>query len=279
MSRTVWVGIGGAASWSLVRCSRYGAATSSGSADSSTDSAWPNFIAPPLSSPRVRNSCSAVRCWISVITASAGAPPIRLPNPIAVRPAYPKRQRRQPRRARGGLAGQVGHGPFSLTRQPVTCSIAPICRRRVRGQGSEKPIDRWPGRCWQLVADRAAQDAVAARFRADAAATRVRVAADLAATAELDVAPLDHPAAVQRAARTAAIVQAAAVAVAEETAALAACVSRSVALTAELLTVTRATLDRAIEAEVEAAAAALELHSTSGLSSACTMTLTARRRR
>ena len=87
MSRTVWVGIGGAESWSMVRCSRYGPATSSGSAASSTDSAWPNFIAPPLSSPRVRNSCSAVRCWTSVITASAGLPPSRFPSPIALRPA------------------------------------------------------------------------------------------------------------------------------------------------------------------------------------------------
>src|SRR3954447_26694801 len=89
-SRTVWVGIGGAESWSLVSSVRYGAASSSGSAASSTLSACPNFIAPPLSSPSVRNSCSAVRCWISVSTVSAGAPPSRFPSPIAVRPAYPR---------------------------------------------------------------------------------------------------------------------------------------------------------------------------------------------
>ena len=53
------------------------------------ESIWPIFMAPPLSSPRVRNSCSAVRCWISLITTSAGVPPIRLPRPSALRPAYP----------------------------------------------------------------------------------------------------------------------------------------------------------------------------------------------
>ncbi len=87
MSRTVWVGIGGAESWSAVSWARYGATQSSGSADSRIDICWPTFIAPPLSSPSVRNSCSAVRCWISASTASAGAPPSRLPRPIALRPA------------------------------------------------------------------------------------------------------------------------------------------------------------------------------------------------
>ena len=49
--------------------------------------AWPNFIAPPLSSPRVLKTCSAVRIWISVATSSAFLPPTFLPKPIAVRPA------------------------------------------------------------------------------------------------------------------------------------------------------------------------------------------------
>ena len=86
---TVRAGSGGAASWSLVRVARYGPAISGGSAASKIDNAWPNFIAPPLSSPRTLKICSAVRCWISVATISAGRPPMRLPNPRAVRPAKP----------------------------------------------------------------------------------------------------------------------------------------------------------------------------------------------
>ena len=80
---------GGADSWSLVSVARYGPASSGGSAASKMDSAWPNFIAPPLSSPRTRKICSAVRCWISVATSSAGRPPRRFPRPSAVRPASP----------------------------------------------------------------------------------------------------------------------------------------------------------------------------------------------
>jgi hypothetical protein len=51
----------GAASVSRRSADRYGAATSSGIAASNTDIAWPSFAAPPLSSPRVANTCSAVR--------------------------------------------------------------------------------------------------------------------------------------------------------------------------------------------------------------------------
>ena len=46
-------------------------ASSSGSAASKTESAWPNFMAPPLSSPSTLKSCSAVRCCSSVATTSA----------------------------------------------------------------------------------------------------------------------------------------------------------------------------------------------------------------
>ncbi len=53
------------------------------------DPAWPSFMAPPLSSPSTRNTWSAVRCWISCATISPDRPPIRLPSPIAVRPARP----------------------------------------------------------------------------------------------------------------------------------------------------------------------------------------------
>src|SRR6185436_18408724 len=82
--------MGGAASCSLVSVARYGPASSSGIAASKIDSAWPNFIAPPLSSPRTLKSCSAVRAWTSAATYSADLPPTRLPRPSAVRPAYPK---------------------------------------------------------------------------------------------------------------------------------------------------------------------------------------------
>ena len=61
---TVWTveaGIGGAESCNLVNVARYGAAHSSGSAASKMLMAWPNFIAPPLSSPSVLKTCSAVR--------------------------------------------------------------------------------------------------------------------------------------------------------------------------------------------------------------------------
>ena len=58
---TVVVGSGGADSCSRVSVARYGSASSGGSAASKIDSAWPTFIAPPLSSPSTRNSCSAVR--------------------------------------------------------------------------------------------------------------------------------------------------------------------------------------------------------------------------
>ena len=60
-----------------------------GRAASKMDRACPNFIAPPLSSPSTRKICSAVRCWISAATISAGRPPSRLPSPSAVRPASP----------------------------------------------------------------------------------------------------------------------------------------------------------------------------------------------
>ena len=66
-----------------------GPAISSGRAASMTDIAWPNFMAPPLSSPSTLNSCSAVRACSSAATSSAGLPPTRLPNPTAVRPAKP----------------------------------------------------------------------------------------------------------------------------------------------------------------------------------------------
>ena len=82
-------GIGGAESCSRVSVARYGPASSSGIAASKIDIACPNFMAPPLSSPRTLKSCSAVRACTSAATSSAGLPPTRLPMPRAVRPAKP----------------------------------------------------------------------------------------------------------------------------------------------------------------------------------------------
>ena len=51
-----------------------------------------------------------MRCCTSVSTASAGLPPSRLPSPSAVPAGVPERERREPRRAHGGLARELGHG-------------------------------------------------------------------------------------------------------------------------------------------------------------------------
>ena len=52
-------GMGGASDWSLVSASRNGSPNSSGMAASMMDIAWPTFMAPPVSSPRTENNCSA----------------------------------------------------------------------------------------------------------------------------------------------------------------------------------------------------------------------------
>ena len=64
-------------------------AMSSGSTASNRLRVWPNFIAPPLSSPSTLNSCSAARSWSSAFTRSAEEPPMRLPRPRVARPAKP----------------------------------------------------------------------------------------------------------------------------------------------------------------------------------------------
>ena len=71
--------------------------------------AWPNFIAPPLSSPSTLNSCSAVRACTSAATSSAGLPPTRLPMPRAVRPAKPSGRVASFAVRRDGLAGEFAH--------------------------------------------------------------------------------------------------------------------------------------------------------------------------
>ena len=58
-------------------------------AASITDSAWPTFIAPPLSSPRTVNSWLAAFSISSALTSSFDLPVSRLPNPSAARPAIP----------------------------------------------------------------------------------------------------------------------------------------------------------------------------------------------
>src|SRR4051794_39368706 len=138
-SRTVWVGIGGAESWRRVSSVRYGATISSGRAASSTDIAWPNFMAPPLSSPRVRKSCSAVRCWISLITVSAGLPPSLLPSPSALRPAYPRGSAASRAVRATALRGSSVMPPFSLTggRGP---SAHRVCRSPPRSGPGGAPL-------------------------------------------------------------------------------------------------------------------------------------------
>lgn len=110
-----------------------------------------------------------------------------------------------------------------------------------------------------LVADDAAQNVVATRFRADVAAQHVREAAERDAESERLFLGDGDLGAQQRAARTAPRVRAAAVALAEETADLAASVARTVAMKAELVAATFLALDEAIEAEVAATAVAVEL--------------------
>ena len=109
------------------------------------------------------------------------------------------------------------------------------------------------------VAEIAAQDAIAARLRAEASAFRVREAATMAAAEELENAAPGDASAVERAARTASTVEAAAAAVASETVALAEKVARTVAMAAELVAAAQVTLTYAIEAEIAAAAAGIEL--------------------
>ena len=74
--------------------------------------AWPNFIAPPLSSPSTRNSCSAVRAWTSAATTSAGPPA----DPLAQAERGPageaQRQCRELGRAGHRPAREVGHPPI-----------------------------------------------------------------------------------------------------------------------------------------------------------------------
>jgi hypothetical protein len=110
-----------------------------------------------------------------------------------------------------------------------------------------------------LVADDAAQTAVATRFRAEVAAQRVREAAEREADSQRMFLGGADAVAAQHAARTAPLVEAAAVALAKETATLAEAVARTVAMTAELVAATFLALDEAIEAEVAATAAAVEL--------------------
>ena len=122
-----------------------GAASSSGSADSRMESAWPSFIAPPLSSPRVRKSCSAVRCCTSDSTASAGAPP----DPASDSHGTPSREaegkRSEPGRACHCLARELTHGPIvsdgpwkGPVAGPRPCpGLTPSCTRR-RGAGASR---------------------------------------------------------------------------------------------------------------------------------------------
>src|SRR3954451_11744880 len=90
-------------------------------------------MAPPLSSPRVRTGCSAVRCWISVRTVSAGVPPSRLPSPSAVRPAYPSGRAASRAVRAAALRGRSrsAMGPLSLRRRNTPPGpVHPFCPTR-----------------------------------------------------------------------------------------------------------------------------------------------------
>ena len=88
-----------AAAWSAPR----GRArrTARGSRPPCTDSAWPTFIAPPLSSPRTVNNWWAALSISSALTSSFDLPVSRLPKPSAARPAMPTGKARQLRVTRG----------------------------------------------------------------------------------------------------------------------------------------------------------------------------------
>ena len=83
-------GIGGAADCSLTSDSRNGAANSSGMAASNTLRAWPNFMAPPLSSPSTSNSCSALFAMSCAEICSPSPPASLRPQPPTARPATPR---------------------------------------------------------------------------------------------------------------------------------------------------------------------------------------------
>ena len=103
--------------------------------------AWPNFIAPPLSSPSVLKSCSAVRCWISVMTVSAGAPPIRFPSPIADLPAYPSGSAASLAVRAAALRGRSAMGQVSMTRDGVRDVVSASGFEQV-GEAVEQQVDR-----------------------------------------------------------------------------------------------------------------------------------------
>ncbi len=108
---TTLTGSGGAASCRRTSAARYGPASSTGITASMADRACPIFMAPPLSSPRVWNSWAAVRAWTSAATSSAGRPPIRLPSPIATRPAWAAGNPASRAERRRAFLGMSGIGP------------------------------------------------------------------------------------------------------------------------------------------------------------------------
>ncbi len=114
----------------------------------------------------------------------------------------------------------------------------------------------------KLVAEAAVQDAVATQSLAEDAAALVRTAAEQAAAYDRRSASPGDPRTLERAARTAATVEAAAAAVRDETTALASLVAQAVATTAEWVAITRLALERTIAADVADTAAAVEVQAT-----------------
>ena len=111
---------------------------SSGSAASNTDSAWPSFIAPPLSSPRTVNSCSAVRACRSAVTSSADC---RSSAGRARR--WPGRRRRAAARRAWpcGRRGAAGSRSSAAARPAPAGAAVPLAvRRRERGLSVTRSI-------------------------------------------------------------------------------------------------------------------------------------------
>ncbi len=165
--RIAWIdsaGSGGAASWSLVSAARYGPATSSGIAASKMLMAWPIFMAPPLSSPRTLNICSAVRAWSSACTISAGLPPMRLPSPHAVRPACAAGSAAIFTLRVSAFLGISGTGPLSPD-WAARCAVASGARPEASAEGMRRSGHALRDPVGQSEVERVAGPAVAVRGR------------------------------------------------------------------------------------------------------------------
>ena len=135
--------IGGAASCSRVNASRYGAADSSGNAASKTDSAWPNFIAPPLSCPSTENSCSAVRWARSACTSSADVPGQPATEAERGPAGHAEREPSEAGGAGNAALRNIGHSSFCRsTRSVGGTTVTGVMRRPAAS--AQSPIRKLP---------------------------------------------------------------------------------------------------------------------------------------